>query len=184
MLSNAPHAKGKEATRKQNLKLKCSLATFLHKELAHVGGVNGDTANTMMVSFFAEHTELLEHVLTRLQVYEASERKTVKSIEDRWTIDTCTTIFIHGGLTFAGYQALINIMSKAYNFSDDTFQPMQLPHGKELPRLHSKNKIHQHLATVAEMFGMKPLNEGKGVALNINSLVQARLQHIRSLSTD
>ena len=149
-----------------------------------MGGVNGDAARTMMVSFFAEHTQLLEHVLTELQVYEAAERKTVTAIEEKWTIDTCTAIFIHGGLTFAGYQALINIMSKAYNFSDDTFQPMQLPYGTELPRLQSKNKLHQHLATVADMFGMKPLDEGKGVAVNIHNLVQARLQHIRSLSTE
>ena len=89
-------------------------------------------------------------------------------------MDTCTAIFIHGGLAFAGYQALINIMSKTYNFSDDTFHAMQLPYGTELPKLCSKNKLHRHLASVADMFGMKPLDEGRGVAVRINSLVEAR----------
>ena len=71
----------------------------------------------MMIMFFAENTELLEHVLTELQVYEVVEWKTVQAIEETWTMDICTSIFIHGGLTLPGYQALINIMSKAYNFT-------------------------------------------------------------------
>ena len=57
-------ARGKEAVRKHNLRLKDNLIAFLNNELANAGGLEGDTAKTMMVLFFAEDTELLEHVLT------------------------------------------------------------------------------------------------------------------------
>ena len=179
-----PESTKARSVERQNLRLTEDLSSYLQDQLACKGGIHGDTAKAVMVSFFAKHTDLLEHILTELQVYETAERKTVEAIEEQWTVDTCTSIFIHGGLTFAGYQALINIMSKAYNFSDDSFYPIKLPHGTEMPKLNSKNKLHNHLTTLADMFGMKPLDEGKGVAVNINKLVEARLQLIQRMSTE
>ena len=70
VLSHDPDARGKEAVRKHNLRLKDSLMAFLTNELANTWELQGDTAKTMMVLFFAENTVLLEHVLTELLVYE------------------------------------------------------------------------------------------------------------------
>ena len=178
-----PAQKSRDAVRKHNDRLKGRLNEFLDSTLAD-GGAHGELAKAMMVTFFADNKDLLEHILTELQWYEEAERSTVEAIEERWTLDICTAIFIHGDLTFAGYQALINIMSKAYDFSDDTFKAISLPHGTEMPKLQSKNKLHMHLKEIAELFDMKPLEQGQGVSVNIHTLLSARLQLMRNLASE
>lgn len=184
VMTQGPMDRSRDAVRMRNARLKDCLTNFIDTELQRDGGVHGEMAKAMLVTFFAENTSLLEHILTELQVYEKAEQKTVSAIEGRWTLDICTAIFIHGDLSYAGYQALINIMSKEYSFSEDSFQSIRLPYGTEMPKMQSKNKLHEHLKVIADIFGMKPLDHGKGVAVNIKNLVEARLQHMNNLATE
>ena len=169
----------RDALRKENLRLKESLEEFLNKELAIDGGASGEMAKTMMVGFFSQHTDMLEHVLTEMQVYEAAERRTVEAIQEQWSQDVCTAIFVHGDMTYAGYQALVNLTSKTYCFNTDTFLPVQLPYGSAMPKLKSKNMLRAHLQQISEMHGLKTMEGGRAAAVNIHTLLQLRLTHIR-----
>ena len=169
----------REALRKENLRLKESLEEFLSRELAIDGGASGEMAKTMMVGFFSQHTDMLEHILTEMQVYEAAERRTVEAIQEKWSQDVCTAIFVHGDMTYAGYQALINLTSKTYCFNTDTFLPMQLPYGSDMPKLRSRNMLRAHLQEIFEMHGLKTMEGGRAAAVDIHKLLQLRLTHIR-----
>ena len=169
----------REAQRKENQRLKEALEDFLNMELGSGGGASGELAKTMMVGFFSQYTNMLEHILTEMQVYEAAERRTVEAIQEKWSQDVCTAIFVHGDMTYAGYQALINLTSKTYCFNTDTFLPVQLPYGSEMPKLRSKNMLRAHLQEISEMHGLKTMEGGRAAAVDIKKLLQLRLSHIR-----
>jgi hypothetical protein len=64
-----------------------------------------------------------------LQEYAKIEREIVQSIESKWTIDVCLAMFIYGDMTYEGYQALINLMSREYCPVDGDFKDMLCRYG-------------------------------------------------------
>ena len=178
-----PSDRSREAVKKQNARLKNSLTEFLNTELlGRHGGVGGELAKSMFVSFFAENTSMLEHVMTELQIYEAAERQTVQAIQNLWTLDICAAVLIHGDMSLAGYQAVLNILSKTYEFADDRFRPIVLPHGTEMAKLCSRNSLQDHLKKVTEFFGMEVLDNGRAAAVDIRLVIVGRLKLMKSVA--
>ena len=178
-----PCDRSREAVKKQNARLKSSLTEFLNEELlGRHGGVPGELAKSMFVSFFAENTSMLEHIMTELQIYEAVERQTVAAIQNLWTLDVCAAVFIHGDMSLAGYQAVLNILSKTYEFADDRFKPILLPHGTEMAKLCSRNSLQNHLRQVSEFFGMEVLDNGRAAAVDIRLVIVGRLKLMKSVA--
>ena len=125
------------------------LSASLHFYMGNLpGGEDGQLAKSMLVAFFVERPTLLHHLLAELDVHTRLEMETVEAIQERWTFDICAAMFVHGELTYAGYQALINIMSRTYCVEVDTSEPISLPHGPTMPRLKSKYKLHHHLLEI------------------------------------
>jgi len=108
----------------------------------------------------------------------------VEAIGEFWTLDACTAVFLHGDLSYAGHQALVNIMSKAYDFRSDSFTAVHLPRGCGMPRQKSMNKVESHLKVIAELFNVKPLEDGQATAVDINTLVSRRMQLMMDLCTE
>ena len=167
----------RDATRKQNTRMRASLTKFLEDELQ--GGAAGGLAKAMMTSFFIENPLMLQEIVTDLEIFEHAERETVRAIEEQWSMDICAAMFVHGELTFAAYQALINIMSKTYNLEKDEFEPICLPYGTEMPKFKSKNRLHVHLLEIAQEFGIKPMANGQAASVDVRKVLDSRLRAIK-----
>ena len=164
---------------RQNVRLRDSLTAYLDANLE--GGSEGALAKAMLTVFFSEHPDMLRRIMIDLGQFSELERETVQSIEEQWTIDICAAMFVHGDLTYAGYQAILNIMSKAYNFDNDQFQEIQLPHGTAMPKLRSKNKLHVHLLSIAEEFGLKSQDDGRAASVDVRIVLTSRLRAIKKM---
>lgn len=171
--------RSRDAARKQKDRLKNSLNAFLNAELAKHGGADGDMCKTMMVGFFSEHSNILEHLLIELQVYEDIERQTVQCIQQKWDLDACTAMFVYGNMTWEGYQAVLNLLSKEFCDSTETFDIMTCPHGTKFPKLQSKYKLFAHVNEIAKTFGLQQLDDGRAAAIDIKRIIQSRLQVVK-----
>ena len=175
----AAGAAGRNAARMQAYRLRDSLTSYLDHHLE--GGATGQLAKAMMTTFFSEHPQMLRDILNRLPTLAEIEKETVDAIEEQWTLDICAAMFVHGELTYAGYQAILNIMSKAYSFENDRFEPMILPQGSEMPKLKSKNSLHEHIKEIADEFGIKSMQDGRAAALDVRTVLRSRLQAIKKV---
>ena len=167
------------AARMQSYRLRDSLTSYLDRQLT--GGAYGPLAKSMMATFFSENPQMLRDIMGELQYFSEIEKDTVAAIEDRWSLDICAAIFVHGELTYAGYQAILNITSKTYNAETDRFDPFFLPHGSEMPKLKSKNSLHEHIREIADEFGIKSMQDGRAAALDVRSVLRSRLRVVKDL---
>ena len=148
------------------------------------GGNLEDNAKGVLKDFFGKHPEMLHQIALDLRVYHKAEAETVQAIQAHWTLDVCAAMFSHGDLTFAGYQAIINLMCRSYNHNTDSFEDVRLPHGSSMPHLVSKNKLWNYIQSIAEEFGIKSLDNGQAAALDIKAVLLSRLGAIKKAYKD
>ena len=170
--------RSQETVDRGNRRVAGELASYLLEGCLD-GDSDSDNAKKILKNFFTKYPSMLEHLLVDMKVYENAEQRTVDAIQEHWTEDVCAAMFVHGDLTYAGYQAIINIMSRTYCFETDAFLDIELPHGSKMPRPVSKNKMWNHVKAISEEFGITSLGEGQAAALEIKTVLRSRLRAIK-----
>lgn len=169
--------RNRDAVSRQTRKLRQFLTDIIDKQLE--GGCHGQLAKDMMVSFLAYNDEIMEFVLSEMQVYERMEKQTVEAIQEMWCLEVCASMFMQADMTWAGYQAVINLMCRQYDSSSDEAVDLKLPHGSSMPRFKPKNTLLSYLKEMSDSLGICPVAEGQAALADIQTLLLSRLQHIR-----
>ena len=149
------------------------------------GGCDGDVAATALHVLLLRNAGLREMVLERLGVREDMQHQFITILKQHWSVETCTAMFLHGGLTHAGYQAVSNIASGTWNAVNEQFDRLLCPDGSTpLPRWASLHKITAYIKDCCDELGLTSLGGGQAAALSISSVLKARLEELLELATE
>jgi hypothetical protein len=64
-------------------------------------------------------------------------------------------IAAHCDLAKAPYQKLVNLVSNVWNSSENSFDPLMLPHGTKMPKLSSKRRLLNMKKEIGESLGLE-----------------------------
>ena len=137
-----------------------------------------------LTGFFSCYPDLLDNVCTELQVFEKVEQTVVRAIETHWSQEICAGIYIHGDFTKAGWQAMVNLMSKEYDMETEEFVRVRLPYGSQLPKFTSLHTLNAFMESASVgKYGLEAVEGGKGAVLNLTSVLKCRLRAILRTGT-
>ena len=150
------------------------------------GGADGEVAHDAIVAYVTTvQRGTFAAVVEALGVRGRLQEEFMQILRHHFSVETCATLYMHGNLTQAGYQAISNIMAGIWDNVIEKFIRLVAPDGKTpIPRLVSLRMLMDYFSECDKELGLASVHMGQGGVLNLVVILKAQVEYLLDGATE